>query len=247
MRASVFVVVASLLVSAGTARAARFQVRPTRIDLAGDQHIGSVTITNRSDHVVRFQVTAVTWSQDDSGAMKLAPTEDLIVYPTLLTIEAGVSRPVRVAATAERGAREVPYRIFVAELPPFTAPDAIGASRITMLTRMLIPVFLPAATEKVSGDVTAELTSDSLQVGLRNLGTVHVRVGTIRLIGEGPSGVVFDRSLTGWYLLAGGTRHYSLPVAAADQAKLSRVRVEAVTDRATWRTTVDLTPGGVAR
>lgn len=111
MRASIAVIVASLLVATGTARAARFQVQPTRIDRAGDHHVGSVSITKPSDQAVRFLITAVTWSEDESGAMKLEPTEDLIVYPTQLTIEPGASRAVRVAGTAEPGAHEAPYRI----------------------------------------------------------------------------------------------------------------------------------------
>ena len=246
MRASLLVLVASILVTAGTAHASRFAVQPTRIDLAGVHRVGSVTITNRSNDAARFEITAVTWSEDDSGTMKLEPTEDLIIYPTLLTIAAGAKRDVRVATTRKPGTREVPYRIVVAELPALAAPDATGATQIKMLTRMSIPVFLPPLKEKISGSVTAELAADGLSVGLRNSGTVRVRVGTLRVIGEGPSGVVFDRSLKGWYLLAGGTRRYSLPVTAADKAKLSRVRVEAVTDRATWQTTVDLPPAGLA-
>ena len=244
MRASLLVLVASFLVTAGTAHASRFAVSPTRIDLAGVHRVGSVTIANRSNEAVRFEVTAVTWSEDDSGTMKVEPTEDLIIYPTLLTIAAGAKREVRVATTRKPGAREVPYRIIVTELPALAAPDATGPTQIKMLTRMSIPVFLPPLKEKISGSVTAELAGDGLSIGLRNSGTVHVKVATLRVIGEGPSGVVFDRSLKGWYLLSGGTRRYSLPVTAADKAKLSRVRVEAVTDRATWQTTVDLPPAG---
>jgi fimbrial chaperone protein len=245
MRASLLVLVASVLVTAGTARASQFQVSPTRIDLAGVHQVGSVTVTNRGKEAARFEVTGVTWSEDDTGKMKLEPTDDLIIFPTLLTIPPGASRDLRVATAVKRGGREVPYRIFVAELPALEAPGATGPTQIKMLTRMAIPVFLPPAKEKVSGSVTAELAGDGLSIGLRNSGTVHVRVGKLRVIGEGPSGVVFDRSLTGWYLLAGGTRHYSLPVTAADKAKLSRVRVEAVTDRATWKTTLGLSPAAV--
>lgn len=249
MRASLLVILASLaslVVTAGPARASRFQVQPTRIDLAGKHQVGSVKITNRSDEAVRLEVTAVTWREDENGQMKLEPTEDLIIYPTLLTIAPGASREVRVATTVKRGAREVPWRIFVSELAPLAAPDATAPVKIKMLTRMAIPVFLPPTKETVTGSVTAALAGDDVSIGLRNNGTVHVRVSKLRVIGEGPSGVVFDRSLTGWYLLPGGLRRYALPVTAADKAKLSRVRVEAVTDRATWRTTVDVTPASVS-
>lgn len=246
MRASLLVILASLVVTAGPARASKFQVQPTRIDLAGKQQVGSVKVTNHGDEAVRLEVTAVTWREDENGEMKLAPTEDLIIYPTLLTIKAHASREVRVATTVKRGAREVPYRIFVSELAPLAAPDATGPVKVKMLTRMAIPVFLPPIKETVAGSVTAALAGDGLTIGLRNSGTVHVRVSKVRVIGEGPAGVVFDRSLEGWYLLPGGLRRYALPVTAADKAKLSRVRVEAVSDRATWQTTIDVPPARVA-
>ena len=245
MRASLLVLVASLLVTAGRARASQFQVAPTRIDLAGAHQVGSVKVTNRGGEPARFEIKAVTWSEDDSGAMKLEPTDDLIIYPTLLTIPAGASRDVRVATAVKRRGREVSYRIFIAELPSLEAPGATG-QQIRMLTRMAIPVFLPPTKEQVRGSVNAELTGDAVSVALFNRGTVHVRVGKIRVIGDGPSGVVFDKALTGWYLLAGATRRYSLPVPPADRAKLSRIRVEVVSDRATWKTTVDLPLAGAA-
>ncbi|HVV81427.1 MAG TPA: fimbria/pilus periplasmic chaperone [Kofleriaceae bacterium] len=246
MRVHLLVLVACLLATAGTARATEFQVQPTRIDLAGKQQVGSVTVTNRGNEPVRLEVSAMSWSEDENGKMTLVPTKDLIIFPTLLTIAAGADREVRVATTVKRGGREVAYRIIVAELAPLAAPGASGAGHVTMLTKMSIPVFLPPTKETVNGSVSAALAADGLALDIRNSGSVHVRVTKLRVVGEGPSGVVFDQSLTGWYVLAGGRRHYALPVTAADKAKLSRIRVEAVTDRATWTTAVELPAASAA-
>jgi fimbrial chaperone protein len=244
MRVTTFAAIAVLVLAvAGTAHAARFQVQPTRVELAGEHHVGSVTITNRSDVAVRFQVTAMTWAEDEDGVTKLVPTDDLVVYPTLFTVDAGGSRGVRVASMALPGAREVPYRIFVQELPALRSADAAGDGRITMLTRMGIPVFLPPDVSRVAGDVAADLAGDALTIRLRNRGSVHVRVATIRVVGEGAGGVVFDRTQPGWYLLAGGARRYPLRFTADECRQVTALRVEVATDRGTWQTARQVAPG----
>lgn len=247
MRRSVLVLVATLAAASGTARASRFQVQPTRVDLAGVHQVGSLTVTNRSGDAVRFQVTAMAWSEREDGTTALAPTEDVVVYPSLFTLAAGDSRAVRVTSTATPGAHEVPYRVFVEELPPLRTPGAPAATRITMLTRMGIPVFLPATSERVAGEVTATVDGAGVELRLVNRGSVHVRVTSIRVIGDAHGAIAFDRSQAGWYLLPGGARRYRLPLTAQERARVDRVRVEVVTDRATWTTSVAVVPGLAAR
>lgn len=237
--------VAALLAGAGHAHAARFQVHPTRVDLAGDHHVGSVTVTNRSTGTVRFQVTAMAWSEGEDGTTGLVATDDVVVYPSLFSLPAGASRAVRVTTATPPGSREVSYRIFVEELPPPRTGGGGAPGRVTMLTRMAIPVFLPPTRDHVAGAVTAAVSADAIDLRLVNRGSVHVRVKAVRVIAEGAGGVVFDRSQAGWYLLAGGARRYRLPLAAGERARIQRVRVEAITSRATWTTT--LAAAGSAR
>jgi fimbrial chaperone protein len=247
MRTTTVVLIATLgLLTAGVAHAAQFQVAPTQVALGGDHHTGSVTITNRSNAPVRFQVTALAWSEGEDGAMKLVPTDDLVVYPTLFTVDAGASRSVRLASMATPGAQEVPYRIFVEELPAPRRPDSVAPTRITMRTRMGIPVFLPPTATTFAGDVTAQLAGDDLTVRLRNRGTAHVRVATVEVIGAHGGDVAFDLRQAGWYLLPGGARRYHIPLAASDCAGLTGVRVVVVTDHGTWRGALAVTPGACA-
>jgi fimbrial chaperone protein len=249
VRLTVVVVVTlalALCTGAGRAHAARFQVQPTRLDLGGAHAVGSLVITNRSDQPVRFQVTAAAWSEGEDGATAMAPTEDVILYPSLFTLAAGESRAVRVTTTARPGEREVPYRVFVSELPPMRAPGAPTATRINMLTRMAIPVFLPPAADRVAGELTASLADGGVDIRIRNRGSVHVRVKSVRVIGLAGGAVVFDRSQAGWYLLAAGVRRYRLPL-AAEQRAIDHVRIDVVSDRATWSTTVAVEPAARAR
>src|SRR5216684_4497892 len=91
-----------------------------------------------------FQVTSFAWSQDASGAVQLAPTEDIVFFPALLTLKPGEERKVRVAATVAAKDVERTYRIFFEELPPLERPQNLGA-QVRILTKMGIPIFVAPA------------------------------------------------------------------------------------------------------
>jgi len=99
---------------AGSALAAGVRVSPILVELTKSQSNAIVSLRNDNDSPVRYEVSAVSWSQDDAGQMKLVPTKDLIVFPQLLTLKAGEERNVRVGVTGEKfGTLEKSYRIFV--------------------------------------------------------------------------------------------------------------------------------------
>ena len=49
--------------------------------------------------------------------IELAPTQDVVFFPALLTLKPGEERRIRVGSTAAPGSIEKTYRIFVEELP----------------------------------------------------------------------------------------------------------------------------------
>jgi hypothetical protein len=59
----------------------------------------------------------------------------------------------------------------------------------------------------------AALRAGQLSFAVRNTGTVHFVVQSIKLTGYGPAGErVLEGALEGWYVLPGGTRRYDLPL-----------------------------------
>ena len=105
--------------------------------------------------------------------MVLAATEDIILFPSLLTLDAGETRKVRLGTTVPRSGTEKSYRAFVEELPP-QQTDAVTGGHIRVLTRLSIPVFLQPAQSVLRGEI-ADLTvrGATASFEIRNLGNVH--------------------------------------------------------------------------
>jgi fimbrial chaperone protein len=188
--------------------AATFTVDPTQIFLSGRTGSVLLTLRNESDETLQFQLSAFEWAQSPSGEMQLAPTEDVVFFPTLLTLKPRETRRVRVGSAVAQDAREKTYRIFVEELPP-TTTSAGGGVRV--LTKMGIPIFVRPAKEVATATLNDLRQQDgTFRFTLTNAGTVHIVPQSIKVRGLAGSATAFDRDLEGWYVLAGGRREFEL-------------------------------------
>ncbi len=159
----------------------------------------------------------------------LNPTEDIVFFPSLLTLAPGEERRVRVGTVVPIAASERTYRIFVEELPPLSqgAGSQEGA-QVRLLTKMGVPIFLQP--DKMVAE--AHVREMSMRRGLfsfqiKNEGNVHVVPQDIKVKGYGAGGeVIFERSLEGWYILAGGHRSHQLEIGKKDCARVKILSVE---------------------
>src|SRR5690242_18679451 len=78
--------VLAFAVSALPASAGQFDVKPIRITLSKGATSDTLTIENQASTPLRLQIGGYAWSSDPLGGVRLSPTEDLIVFPTLVTI-----------------------------------------------------------------------------------------------------------------------------------------------------------------
>jgi fimbrial chaperone protein len=192
----------------GAASAATFTVDPTQIFLSGRTGSVLLTLRNESDDTLQFQLSAFAWEQSPSGEMQLEPTEDIVFFPTLLTLKPKETRRVRVASATTQAVREKTYRIFVEELPP--TDNAVG-SGVRVLTKMGIPIFVRPVKEVATATLNSLRQQDgALRFTLSNAGTVHVVPQSIKVRGLAGSNTAFDRELEGWYVLAGGRREFDM-------------------------------------
>ena len=211
-----------------------------------------LTLTNESSETLRFQVSAHAWTQGRKGEIELAPTQDIVFFPALLTLEAGKDRKIRVGTSAPPGPVEKTYRIFVEELPPAEGPkesrhSEIGSAREDQDGHSHLP---PAGGEGADGRARSRARlsrSGQVRFRVRNTGNVHFMLLSVRITGTSASGeTIFEKQAEGWYVLPGGIREYEIPVPPADCARVKVFAVEATNERETMKARLEAPPGACA-
>lgn len=234
----------SLLVVTG-ARAALVAIDPVKVLLTGAAPSKSISLRNNGSEKVRFQMSAFTWQQSVSGEMRLAPTQDLVFFPSLLELAPGETRRVRVTTSVLASSTERNYRLFADELPPLVSvPD--GAIRV--LTRFGLPVFLQPDAPRPEPSLSLSLVAGSLKVSLQNRGNAHFVAQSVRVVGRGADGSsALSQDLPAWYVLAGGRRDYDVPIDPDVCPKLAQLSANANTDHGSARADYTVPAGACAR
>jgi len=235
---------AAALFHSGEAAAATYTVNPTRVYLNASAGSALMTLKNESPEPLRMQVKAQRWAQTLDGEMQLSATEDLIVFPALLTLKPGEERKIRVATSVPFGVVEKTYRIYVEELPPTTAEKAEGAS-VKILTRMGVPVFLqPAHPQAAALLRDVSLSNGVLTFQLVNTGNSHFLPNSVTVRAFSAGGApVSDWPVNGWYVLAGSARAFSLTLDTPACDRIRSLLVEVAIGETVLKSPLT-TPGG---
>jgi fimbrial chaperone protein len=198
------------------ARAEGFQLSPVRLSLTAKEHVASIAVLNPADVPLRIEVRSARLTQNAEGRAALVPSDDLLVFPQLVTIPAHAVRNVRVAATLPAGEREGAYEVVVTEINAFAAPAA-RRTAIALQMQADIPVFVAPQAERRSAAIAdASVRNRTLAFSVRSDGSVHVVTKDVRVTGEGTGGKpVFAAGLEGGLLLAGGAREYRVALTRA--------------------------------
>jgi fimbrial chaperone protein len=216
-----------LVLPAPEARAASLSVNPTQIRLSRQSRSALLTIKNEGSTATRVQITVHAWAQRLDGQMDLKPTTDIVFFPSMLTLNPGQGRTIRIGTTAAFTGTEQSYRIFIEELP--TPQTGTEGSAVRMYTRLGIPIFLSPPDEKpVPALAAATLESGTLNFRLENSGTAHFVPDSVVVKGYGARGeVILNHKLTGWYVLAGGARAFDVSFESPDCSRLRTLAIEA--------------------
>jgi fimbrial chaperone protein len=208
------------------ADASNFTVSPTEVNLSASATSALVTLRNSSQLPLRFEVTLVSWSEDEHGKMLLTPSSDVTFFPKLVELAAGASRNIRIGINAGV-ARDVEqsFRLFVEELPNQAAP---AANAVALRTRVGIPVFVRPAKPTRAGVVeSVSVENGKVLARVRNTGNLHISVDSITVKGAGGSGTpTFSKEGPGWYVLPGAMRIFEVPITAAECKSTTAVAVE---------------------
>jgi len=222
------VAIVALLMAPHAAIASNFTVTPTEVNLSTAATSALITLRNGGKTPLRFEVTLVSWSEDEHGKMTLNPSSDVTFFPKLIELAGGASRNIRIGINAGM-ARDVEqsFRLFVEELPDQSAPPA-AANAVALRTKMGIPVFVrpakPSRTAVIDG---VSVENGKVLARVRNTGNLHISVDTISVKGTDGSGAsTFTKEGPGWYVLPGATRIFEVPMTATECKSTTSVAVE---------------------
>ncbi len=196
--------------------ASSYKVVPVQLSLSQANSRTLLTLKNESQETLRFQVTVAAWDQGSQDDMNLEPTEDIVLFPSVLSVAANEERTLRVASATHFDSVEKTYRILFEELPPLEDSESQRQSVVA------------------ASRVETTLERGVLSFHLRNIGNVHAVVREVRARGLGAAGeTVFTHSFKGWYVLAGGSRIYRIEIPEEDCRRAKRIALEVETDRQT--------------
>jgi fimbrial chaperone protein len=221
------VLVLACLLLAGAASGASFGVFPVRLSLTRSASNAILVVRNNDSRPLRLEITVSAWRQTPTNEFDLGPTDDIAVFPKLVTIAGGQDQRIRLAATKPFGGTERSYRLSILELPP-VARRGTDSPGVRMLARYSIPVFLPpeAGAARLTLDAVT-FDTRGLALALSNAGTVHLDPMTLRIRGvDVRGGVVFEGALSTGYVLTGQARTYRVPVPDAVCGTVHRIVVE---------------------
>lgn len=221
------------------AQAANVTVNPVRIYLSGAKRSELIELRNSGVEPARFQLQASAWHESTDGEMKLMPTRDLLFFPSLLEIAPGESKRVRVASTVPPGRVERTYRLIAEEFPRAPTPGTVQ-----VLTRLSIPVFVQPDAPKPRPAVDATVESGRLVVFVANTGNAAFKADSVRVVARSASGeVLFEQSVSGWYVLASGRRRYEMDLPRGSCREITGLDVSARTDAGNAGFVSQLRPG----
>jgi fimbrial chaperone protein len=218
--------IVALLLAPRPASASNFTVTPTEVNLSASATSALITLRNVSKSPLRFEVTLVSWSEDEHGKMTLTPSAEVTFFPKLVDLAPGASRNIRIGINAGL-ARDVEqsFRLFIEELPNQSAP---AANAVALRTKVGIPVFVrPAKPARSAVIESVSVENGKVLTRVRNTGNLHVSVDSIAVKGTGGSGAAtFTKEGPGWYVLPGATRVFEVPMTATECKSTTAVAVE---------------------
>ncbi len=245
-RAITSAVFAAGVLSGADATAATFTVDPTQIFLSGRSNSALVRLRNDSAEPLRFQLSVFAWSQSRTGELQVDPTKDIVFFPSLLTLQPGEERRIRVASSAPVGPTEKTYRIFVEELPPLDRSTAAGGS-IRVLTKMGIPIFLrPAKEASTAALADLSVVGGHATFALVNAGTIHFVPKSVRVVGRTAAGDAFEGRAEAWYVLAGSRREFDIELPESQCGQITSILVDVLVSDSSLQQVLQ-TPAGVCR
>jgi fimbrial chaperone protein len=224
--------------------ASSFSVDPVRVILGAQHRTERMTVKNESDRPLTVLVKAYHWTQTNDGKDHYDETEDLIIFPRVLTMAAGEERFVRIGVASPSGSQEQAFRIYLEEQPIHDEQTANGATA-RILMRLGIPVFAqPLKPEPALKSRDLNIANGHLRHTLTNEGNSFVTAEQIKINGVDNNGAeLFVKDLGGVYMLAGSTRTFEVEIPKEQCKHVTRISVTTRSAGKDQQSKLDMTSG----
>jgi len=235
---------------------ADFTLIPVSVLLTPQKPTNLLTIHNNANNTVRMQLSVYSWAQAPDGTSKLTPTDDVVFYPPILSVDPNADSIVRVGAAVPFALVEKSYRMMAEEMPPPPAPQSAAETgrkpKVLVLTKLSIPVFFQAARVVHSDTISdAVVRGGVLSFKVRNDGNTHLNIiaGNIAAMDAGGK-VVFQHGVGRvGYVLPNEYREYQMIIPTCPQTRkltisvpVSRMMSEYDSKLAALKAELDVTP-----
>lgn len=212
-----------------------FSVSPIRIFLDKGRKADVVTVRNNSTVPLQFEIRPKAWTQDISGEDVYSDTQEVLVFPRLMTLKGGEVRDIRIGMKIPPGATEKTYRVYITELPQANTSDDAGrgAANVGFLINFGAPVFFAPIDPAPALDIARfDLADGRVSATVANNGNVHLFVEEMTIAGFDANGTeVYRASVPERYLLAGTTKSYLQDMTRDECQALAVVTYSVRTDK----------------
>jgi fimbrial chaperone protein len=218
--------------------AATFNVSPIRVGLSAQRPIVPLSVRNEGDEPMVVQVQTVRWSQQN-GQDVYEPTNDILATPPIVTVPPRGTQIVRVGLRRSVDpARELSYRVYLAEVP---APPAADATRVHVALRIGLPVFVssPTPSRPLLDWTLAPSAEGEAILRVKNEGNAHAQLANVRLL-SGTDRQALARYPSPAYVLPGSAQEWLLKLEPGKRLGADPVRLQAFMDAGD--VDVDITP-----
>ena len=204
----------AVLLSVGGGKAASLEVGPIRVQMINPERTTTIKLRNSGTAPITVQIRAVDWNQAN-GSDAYVPSVTLVASPPLAEIAPGESQVVRLVVDyVDDIGGEHAYRLILDELP-VERPE--GGAGVQAALRALVPVFItPSLQSRPRLTWTAARTAEGLRLTIRNEGDTRELLINSRVMAGGTELAGGPRG----YVLAGGTRNWTLPAPPAGATSL---------------------------
>jgi fimbrial chaperone protein len=231
-----------LIIIPSNTYAGSFNVVPVKIIFDSNKKIADLRIKNETSEKVTIQLRAYEWLQDEEGKDTYSPTEDLVYFPRIFTLEGDQERRIKIGYDKKPSNVEKTFRLYLEELPQAVTS---GTPQLRVAIKIGMPIFvLPVNKIKASGAIDkVALLKGKVALLVKNKSGVHFFVRTIKMIGMDSSGnTVLTSTKKGWYLLANGRASYSLDITEDTCQRLKEITIEIETDTFTLKDKFSVDP-----